>query len=123
MGDSILGRLGRSRPRRRPRPRKTERVATTTDSAASKKSGRNRSRAKNAQIFEDEDDDDWRLAPPSRRPDQDTRQKHQNTTEDDLENGREQWRIHEMIPDPRDDAKLNRHHDHGDEGSQQKVRY
>ena len=121
MGDSILGRLGRSRPRRRPRPRKTERVATTTDSAASKKSGRNRSRAKNAQIFED--DDDWRLAPPSRRPDQDTRQKHQNTTEDDLENGREQWRIHEMIPDPRDDAKLNRHHDHGDEGSQQKVRY
>jgi hypothetical protein len=25
---------------------------------------------------EDDDEDDWRLAPPSRRPDQDTRQKH-----------------------------------------------
>lgn len=37
---------------------------------------------------EDEDEDDWRLAPPSRRADQDTRQKHQNATENDLENGR-----------------------------------
>jgi hypothetical protein len=68
--------------------------------------------------FEDEDEDDWRLAPPSRRADQDTGQKHQNTTENDLENGREQWRIHEMVPYPGDNAKLNRHHNHGDEGGQ-----
>ncbi len=48
-------------------------------------------KSQNAHIFEDEDDDededDWR-PPPSRRADQDTRQKHQNTTENDLENGR-----------------------------------
>src|SRR5260370_17972808 len=47
--------------------------------------------------FEDEDDDedenDWRLALPSRRADQDTRPKHQNTTEKHFENCRDQKRI------------------------------
>jgi hypothetical protein len=70
-------------------------------------------------IFEDEDDDYARLCRhASRRPNQDTGKEYQDTAEDHLENGREQWCIHEMIPDPSDDSKLDCHHDHGDEGSQ-----